>query len=251
MNRAMAQATRSPSSVHLEQARQRLRQRFQSKFLDTMKDPSPPPPVVTMPKLIHPASNDLLEQARLRIRHRFLDKFPTTPATNNAAVRTSGAVTSKMASPSKHAKMEHLEAARLRIRERFQDKFPDFTAFPETVETLQHALNDTEWGSNAVVVTSATHPFPILNVNTAWEDLCGFTEDQVLGETFQSLGIQGEFTEADAILGLAKKLKEHDRAAVHLTNATKDGTLFRNYLRIAPLYSNDEVTHFVGVLQAQ
>lgn len=239
--------------MHLEQARLRLRQRFQSKFLDNMKEQPETRSEATMTlSPIESPSNDLLEEARLRIRRRFLDKFPPDSFAN-ASVMASKVEVPETISPRKDDKqLDHLEAARLRIRERFQDKFPDFTAFPETMGSLQDAMDASEWGrANAVVVTSAIPPYPILNVNKTWEALCGFTEDQVRGKTFEALGIQGSFTEAVPIQELSKKLKNQKRAAVHLTNATQDGTLFRNYLRVAPIYDNDEVSHFVGVLQAQ
>lgn len=147
---------------------------------------------------------------------------------------------------------DNRKTARQRIHERFTDNFPDFKGFPVTVDNLQRVISSTDWGqSNAVVVTSSTAPYPITHVNKAWEGLCGFTEEQVRGKTFRSLGIQGDFTDANAIQALSRKLSGKERAAVHLTNAAKDGTLFRNYLRVAPLYSNDEVTHFIGVLQAE
>lgn len=215
-----------------------------------MKEPQPPPASFIEPRFKVLSSRESLEEARLRIRQRFLDKFPLDMAVSNNAV-SKQAFAPNTANRS-HAKTpEYLEEARLRIRERFQDKFPDFSAFPETVDTLQHDIHDTDWGrANAIVVTSSTWPYPIVGVNETWEDLCGFPKDQVLGKTFHSLGITGDFTEADSIRALSKKLANEEKAAVHLTNATKDGTLFRNYLRVAPLYTNDEITHFVGVLQA-
>lgn len=255
MNRAAVRASRS--SVHLEEARLRLRERFLSKFFDTltMKEPQPPPASYIEPRFkvlsSKRSNNEPLEEARLRIRQRFLEKFPFDKAVSSDAIGNQASAPN-MANRSDEKTPEYLEQARLRIRERFQDKFPDFSAFPESVETLQHGIHDTDWGrANAIVVTSSTWPYPILGVNEAWEDLCGFTEDQVRGKTFHSLGITGDFTEADSIRALSKKLANEEQAAVHLTNATKDGTLFRNYLRVAPLYTKDEITHFVGVLQAQ
>lgn len=256
MNRVGAQVSRQ--SMYLEQARLRLRERFQSKFLDTLNKEVSQPTVaaVTLSNPIITGSNDSLQEARLRIRQRFLEKFP--PVTPKHAIhhRASASIdgTLPKAAYASHVESPHyLEEARLRIRERFQAKFPDFTAFPETVEeTLQHDIHDTDWGrNNAIVVTSSTWPYPILGVNKLWEDLCGFPEEEVLGKTFDSLGITGTFTEAESIHALTRKLAKKEPVAVHLTNATKDGTLFRNYLRVRPLYSDDEVTHFVGVLQAQ
>lgn len=245
----MVQTTRS---THLEQARNRLRQRFEAKFLDALKEP-PFKPTVAMSAMLNPiqsTSKDSLEEARLRIRQRFNDKFPLTH-TDPSVRAVEHESFQEMASPTDNDQ-EYLEATRKRIHQRFNNKFPDFKSFPVTVDGLQHVIRDTEWGrSNAVVVTSAKPPYPITHVNKAWEGLCGFSEYEVCGKTFRSLGIQGDFTESSAVNTLAKKLSDKERAAVHLTNAAKDGTLFQNYLRVAPLYDNDEITHFIGVLRAQ
>ena len=193
-------------------------------------------------------ANDYLEAARLRIRHRFLEQFSIVSVMSPVC----GVPGKRLQQPDNSG---HLEAARLRLRNRFQRKFlPDFTDFPESLETAEAAMKNEQWGaSNAVVITMAEPPFQILRVNKCWEALCGYTQREVFWKTFKSLGIQGTFTERAQLWMLTQKLERNERAALHLTNANKDGEIFKNYLRVAPLRDSEtnNVTHFIGVLQKE
>ena len=166
----------------------------------------------------------------------------------------------------------HLEDARMRLRRRFQSIFPlddidamdaieedtakaDFHDFPTSLDTVMEAIDDrSPWGSeHAAVITSAQYPYNILLVNKKWEMLCGFSQEQAFGKSFGSIGIQSNITEAEKVAALNKRLAQGKHAAVHLTNTTKDGEAFDNYVRIAPLYSgiDHDVTHFIGVLESK
>lgn len=229
------------SSRHLEAARQRLQTRFRTKFprvFHVQQRESPKPKITAL------MNNDHIEAARLRIRHRFKKRFPT------AAVMPTFSSTHTL---SDKGQKEHLEQARLRLRNRFLRKFlPDFTDFPESLENAEATMKDEQWGaSNAVVITMPEPPFQILRVNKCWETLCGYTQREVFGKTFKSLGIQGPFTDPAALRMLHQQLEQNQRTVVHLTNATKDGSVFQNYLRVAPLRDNTtkHVTHFIAVLE--
>jgi hypothetical protein len=64
-----------------------------------------------------------------------------------------------------------------------------------------------------------------------------------------SLGIQGSFTKSQAIAKLSDTLENAERAAFTLTNVTKEGRVFKNYLRIAPLMDAEHRSvAFMGVL---
>ena len=276
---------RVASQLPLEMARLRLRTRFQTKFPNVAITAVKKQPPVMAAKNDPSSSNNKLEHleaARQRLRSRLAQKFPlvtTHPST------CSGTMATEYRSPKqepdsfvpKDQQHQHdgavssplLEAARHRIHERFQKKFlPDFQDFPtsvdEALESLQRSrrrrrmlvlrVYSSRWSdNNAVVITSATAPYPIVQVNHAWEQLCGYTQAQAVGQTFHSLGIQdGSFTQRHHTDMLAQKLQRRERAALHLTNAAADGHLFQNYLRVAPLVDHrqsNQVTHFIGVLQ--
>jgi PAS domain S-box-containing protein len=113
--------------------------------------------------------------------------------------------------------------------------------------TLDDALSRSN-RNRAIVITEASLPFKIVDVNTAWEGLCGYTFVECQGKTLGSL-LGGPETDKSAVTAVVSQLLRGEEAGAVLTNYTKDGRKFRNHLRVAPLMDGDVVTHFVGVLQ--
>lgn len=100
----------------------------------------------------------------------------------------------------------------------------------------------------AIVVTEASKPFRIVSVNSAWEQLCGFSAAECQGKTLECL--QGPETDYGAISSLMAQLQKGEESRTVLTNYTKTGRKFQNSLRVGPLVSEDDkVTHVVGVLR--
>lgn len=100
----------------------------------------------------------------------------------------------------------------------------------------------------AIVITEAEVPFRIVSVNSAWEGLCGYTNDECQGKTLHC--IQGDDTNQAAVTALMSQLLRGEEAGTLLTNYRKDGSKFLNRLRVAPLRDeHNAVTHFVGVLK--
>lgn len=95
----------------------------------------------------------------------------------------------------------------------------------------------------AIVVTEAHPPFKIVYVNSVWEGLCGWSQEECQGKTLSLL--QGQETDVSSITPLLSKLLQGEEAGIVLTNYTKDGRRFRNHLRVGPM----EEGLFVGVLQ--
>jgi len=132
--------------------------------------------------------------------------------------------------------------------------------------TLEDALRCQH--SRAVVVTEPVAPFRIVQVTTAWEDLCGYTYTEARHRTLGRL-LQGPETDILAAMGLIGRLLAGEpEAGTTLTNYTAAGRRFRNRVRVGPLYEEDDgdsrsyssssgyqddsqrkITHFVGVLQ--
>lgn len=116
-------------------------------------------------------------------------------------------------------------------------------------EPLPHTLEDALRPSNrAIVITETTVPFRIVDVNQAWEGLCGYSFVECQGKTLGSL-LQGPKTDRAAVTAVVSTLLRGEEAGAVLTNYTKDGREFRNRLRVGPLMDGDKATHFVGVLQ--
>lgn len=111
---------------------------------------------------------------------------------------------------------------------------------------MQEATRDDD--DRAIVITEAQVPFRIVNVNTAWEDLCGFTKEECSGKTLKC--IQGEDTNHAAITALMSQLLRGEEAGTLLINYRKDGSKFLNRLRVGALRDEHNiVSHFVGVLK--
>jgi PAS domain S-box-containing protein len=122
-------------------------------------------------------------------------------------------------------------------------------------KTLQDALRPT---SRAIVVTETSKPFRVLNVNKAWEDLCGYTYLESKGRSLGSL-LKGIDTDQVAVTAMINQLLRGEEAMVVLTNYTKEGRKFRNRLHVGPLYDDDSAVptadsdkfpkYFVGILK--
>jgi PAS domain S-box-containing protein len=119
---------------------------------------------------------------------------------------------------------------------------PDSEPLPRTI---QEALRRS---SRAIVITEAVKPFRIVNVNKAWEDLCGYSYVDAKGKTLGSL-LRGPKTDTAAGTALIAQLLRGEEAGATLTNYTKDNRAFRNRLQVGPLMDGSDVTHFVGILQ--
>merc|ERR1712232_809653 len=130
------------------------------------------------------------------------------------------------------------------------------STYPEQRRQQQHSLPRTLTEAltsfpEAIVVTESRAPFRVFNVNSAWEDLCGYSYVESKGKSLGSL-LSGKETDTCAVTALIHQLFVHgEEATTVITNYTKEGRKFRNRLSVGPLYDEDtgEVSHFVGVLK--
>lgn len=107
-----------------------------------------------------------------------------------------------------------------------------------------------EVNHEALVVTEASAPFRIVDVNGPWEKLCGFTLEECAGDT---LGlIQGPETNKATLTVLLSRVLDgsEDKVAAEVTNYDRQKRKFRNRLTMGPLKDDEgNVTHLVGMLQ--
>ena len=116
-------------------------------------------------------------------------------------------------------------------------------------EPLPRTIQDALRRSNrAIVITESVEPFRIVNVNKAWEDLCGYAYLEAKDMTLGSL-LRGPDTDDSAGNAMFAQLLHGKEAVTTLTNYTKDYRAFRNRLQVGPLMDGSNLTHFVGVLQ--
>jgi PAS domain S-box-containing protein len=129
-----------------------------------------------------------------------------------------------------------------RTEQKISSVVPNSEPLPRTI---QDALRRS---SRAIVITEAVKPFRIVDVNKAWEDLCGYSYVEAKGKTLGSL-LRGPETDTLAGTALISQLLHGEEAGTTLTNYTKDDRAFRNRIQVGPLMDGSDVTHFVGVLQ--
>lgn len=131
-----------------------------------------------------------------------------------------------------------------------QDQLRHNNAFNDAPlpRTLEEALSPSNH-DRAIVITETSVPFRIVDVNTAWEGLCGYSFVECQGKTLGSL-LQGPETDRSAVTAVVSNLLRGEEGGAVLTNYTKDGRPFRNRLRVGPLMDGDHQTaYFIGVLQ--
>lgn len=118
---------------------------------------------------------------------------------------------------------------------------------PKSIDEINPAKLDDD--ARAIVITDTNHPFRITNVNTAWEELCGYSRDECKGKSLGAL-LQGPDTDGGAVTALVAKLLSGEEAGTVLTNYTKSGKKFRNDLRVRPVLDEmGKTVRFVGVLR--
>jgi PAS domain S-box-containing protein len=100
----------------------------------------------------------------------------------------------------------------------------------------------------ARVITEARPPFQILHVNQAWQDLCGFTSSEVLGQSMTI--VQGERTDKSTLKHLRRELAKGQHCSVMVCNYKRSGEPFINFLQVSPVINASGcITHFVGQLE--
>ncbi|MEN3972046.1 PAS domain-containing protein [Sphingomicrobium sp. XHP0235] len=86
---------------------------------------------------------------------------------------------------------------------------------------------------------------PIVFCNEAFENLTGYSRDEVVGRNCRFL--QGPDTDENQVARIRKALANEDVAVVELLNYRKDGTSFWNTLHLGPIYDDDgKLRYFFG-----
>jgi PAS domain S-box-containing protein len=118
------------------------------------------------------------------------------------------------------------------------------TRLKERLRLLDGAIGAAQ---DAVILTDCGRPDnPIIAVNPAFLRLTGYAVQEVVGRNCRFL--QGDDRDQPEVAELAAAVREGRDAYVTLRNYRKDGSLFWNELRIAPIRDDSgRVTHFVGV----
>ena len=118
-------------------------------------------------------------------------------------------------------------------------------AIEERLRILERAVAASQ---NGIVVTDAQLPdYPIIYVNSGYEQLTGYKASEIIGKNCRFL--QGKNIDQPEKAKIKQALATNTECEVLLQNYRKDGTLFWNQLTISPVFDQkDKVTHFIGIL---
>jgi len=96
-----------------------------------------------------------------------------------------------------------------------------------------------------ITIADASKPDnPLIYVNKQFEQLTGYSEDEVLGRNSRFL--RGEQTDPEPVAEMREAIDAGEPVTVELRNYRKDGTEFWNRVTVAPICnSSDEITHYV------
>jgi PAS domain S-box-containing protein len=87
---------------------------------------------------------------------------------------------------------------------------------------------------------------PIIYANKAFENLTGYSQDDIIGHNCRFL--QGQDRDQEARYQISEAMKNNQSIEVTLRNYRKDGTLFHNRLKIVPLFDRKKrVIYYLGV----
>ena len=86
---------------------------------------------------------------------------------------------------------------------------------------------------------------PVVYANDGFLRLTGYQRHEVVGRNCKFL--QGKDTSPETIAAIREAIREARPCIVEILNYRKDGTPFWNALSIAPIFEDDQLTHFVGV----
>ena len=87
---------------------------------------------------------------------------------------------------------------------------------------------------------------PIVYANKAFEDMCGYKQDEIIGRNCRFL--QGGDRDQPELERLRAAIKKGEAVEVTLRNYRKNGELFHNRLVVKPLFDDrGNVVYFLGV----
>ena len=106
----------------------------------------------------------------------------------------------------------------------------------------------------AMAITDIKPPFKIVDVNKAWENLCGYTHSEVVGSTLKEL-LHGPNTNAAVAKNIVSSLllDNNDLGNVEehvLVNYRSDGRQFLNSIQVGRVRNEEgETVNFVGIFR--
>eukprot|EP00594_Rhizosolenia_setigera_P008958 CAMPEP_0178973470 /NCGR_PEP_ID=MMETSP0789-20121207/21750_1 /TAXON_ID=3005 /ORGANISM="Rhizosolenia setigera, Strain CCMP 1694" /LENGTH=671 /DNA_ID=CAMNT_0020661359 /DNA_START=1463 /DNA_END=3478 /DNA_ORIENTATION=- len=115
-----------------------------------------------------------------------------------------------------------------------------YTVIPNTTQTSQRPFDQ------PMVMTLAEHPYTIVQVNRKWENLTGYSAEEVVNKVTPRI-LQGPETNKNTVLELMEAIRFKRACQVSLLNYTKTGKKFINFFAVFPLSTDSKITHYLGL----
>lgn len=117
-----------------------------------------------------------------------------------------------------------------------------FSVVPNTVQTCQRTFD------KPVVMTAAEPPYTIVQVNKLWEDMTGYSADQVVGKASCAI-LQGARTDRKAVEDMMTEVRFKRAAFSSIINYKRSGAVFRNFIALYPLSTDSRIAHYLAITE--
>jgi PAS domain S-box-containing protein len=133
--------------------------------------------------------------------------------------------------------LDRIEESAITTTQNADDDVPSPSA-----ETIIRAVDEAPVG---ITISDPSLPDnPIIYMNDAYEELTGYSREDVLGRNCRFL--QGPDTEEEPVAEMRQAIDEKEAVSVEVLNYREDGTPFWNNVTIAPLFEGGELQYYVG-----
>ena len=116
----------------------------------------------------------------------------------------------------------------------------NFPVIPNTVQTCQRLFD------KPMVLTLAEPPYTIVQVNKLWEEMTGYSAEEVVGKASCKI-LQGPSTDRKNLDELMQEVRFKRPYATILSNVKKSGQIFRHSLVVFPLSTDSRITHYLAL----
>ena len=104
-----------------------------------------------------------------------------------------------------------------------------------------------EFSHTGITISDAQLPDnPIVDCNSAFEVITGYSRDEVLGKNCRFL--QHDDVDESTLNQIRSAIRQGKHLTVVIKNYRKDGIMFWNELSISPVYGDDgRLSHYIGI----
>jgi len=113
-----------------------------------------------------------------------------------------------------------------------------FSVIPNTVQTCQRSFD------TPMVMILADEPYTIVQVNRLWEDMSGYTAEEVVGKTSCRI-LEGEQTDVNAVGFFMDEIRYKRPVSAMVLHYKKSGERFKNFVLSYPLSTDSRITHYL------